>query len=275
MDRDRDYVLGTHDEEINRLGLQHRVWSPRVTEAWRRSGFAAGQTLLDVGCGPGFAALDLARIVGPKGRVVAVDRSRRFLDALETARRELGFAHLETHEIDLDEDPLPAIQADGAWARWVFAFLRRPRDLLARVAMALKPGGVFVAHEYFDYSTWRLAPPCPELEEFVEIVMRSWRASGGEPDIGLLLPRWLGELGFEISNLRPLIEIVPPTSHIWQWPKSFIRVGLRCFIELGQITSDRARAIEDAFAAREAEPQTLLITPAVLEVVAVRTPRAP
>ncbi len=27
---DRDYVLGTHDEELERLGLQHRVWRPRM-----------------------------------------------------------------------------------------------------------------------------------------------------------------------------------------------------------------------------------------------------
>ena len=35
---DRDYVLGTHDEEIARLGLQHRVWRPMVLECWYRAG---------------------------------------------------------------------------------------------------------------------------------------------------------------------------------------------------------------------------------------------
>ena len=73
---ERDYVLGTNDEEIQRLALQHRVWRPRALDAWRRAGFTAGQTLLDVGCGPGHATVDLAGIVGPSGRVVAVDRSR-------------------------------------------------------------------------------------------------------------------------------------------------------------------------------------------------------
>lgn len=43
-----------------------------------------GQTLLDVGCGPGYTTLDLAEKVGPEGRVVGVDRSRRFLRHLET-----------------------------------------------------------------------------------------------------------------------------------------------------------------------------------------------
>ena len=30
---ERDYVLGTHDDEVMRLGLQHRVWRPRALDA--------------------------------------------------------------------------------------------------------------------------------------------------------------------------------------------------------------------------------------------------
>src|SRR5688572_14038579 len=115
---ERDYVLGTHDEEIARLGLQHRVWRPRVLDAWRRAGFATGQTLVDLGCGPGWATLDLAEIVGPRGRVIAVDRSRRFLDALETAARARGLPWIETIETDLEESGAPPFEADGIWSRW-------------------------------------------------------------------------------------------------------------------------------------------------------------
>ena len=267
---DRDYVLGTHDDEVARLGLQHQVWRPRALDAWRRAGFAAGHTLLDVGCGPGHASVDLAEIVGPSGRVVAVDRSRRFLEALESTRLRRGLANIEPIEIDLDDGELPALQADGAWCRWVFAFLKHPRDLLARVAGALKPGGTLVAHEYFHYATWRMAPRCPELEEFVQVVTRSWRATGGEPDVGLDLPRWLEELGFQVMDLRPIIDMVPPSSDVWQWPKSFIEVGLRRLVDLGQLPAERARAISGALAAAEASPGTRMITPAVLEIIAVR-----
>ena len=55
MTQERDYVLGTHDDEINRLGLQHSVWRPKVLDAWRRAGFTVGQTIIDVGSGPGHA----------------------------------------------------------------------------------------------------------------------------------------------------------------------------------------------------------------------------
>jgi SAM-dependent methyltransferase len=265
-----DYVLGTHDEEIARLALQHRVWRSRALAAWRQAGFTVGQTVVDVGCGPGFASLDLAELVGPTGRVVALDKSKRFLDVLEAMRRQRQFENLTTYELDLDSAELPTLAADGAWCRWVFAFVQQPRKLLVRLATRLRPGGTLAIHEYFDYATWRAVPPCQELEEFVETVMDSWRASGGEPDIGLSLPRWLEELGFEIKGLRPLLDIVGPSDWMWLWLRTFIEVGRRRLVDLGYLTPARAEAVWQAFAGLEATPGTLMITPAVLELVAVR-----
>ena len=270
MTKERDYVLGTHDDEIARLALQHRVWRPRALDAWRRAGFTVGQTVLDIGCGPGHAALDLAEIVGPRGRVLAFDRSRRFLDALSAAQRQRGLANISTFELDLDEEPLPAAGADAAWSRWVFAFMKRPRALLERVAGALRPGGTLVLHEYLHYATWRMTPRSAEFEEFVRTVIERWRASGGEPDVGLDLPRWLEELGFDLRSLTPIIDIVPASSFVWQWPRTFVDVGLRRLVELGDLGEERARAIADAFASGEAAPGTRMVTPAVLEIIAVR-----
>jgi len=270
MSQDRDYVLGTHDEEISRLGLQHRVWRPRALDAWRRAGFTVGQTLLDIGCGPGHASVDLAGIVGPSGRVVSIDRSRRFLDALEAARRHHGLDNITIHELDLNEAELPTVDADGAWCRWVFAFVRNPRALLARVAGALKRGGVLVIHEYFDYSTWRVAPKSEAIEEFVRAAMKSWRADGGEPDIGLDLTVWLEELGFETTTLNPIIDIVPASNFVWQWPSTFMKIAVGRLVDLGHLTSERALAMSRAIEAAEADPRTLMITPAVVEIIAVR-----
>ena len=49
---DRDYVLGTHDEELSRLGLQHRVWRPTALDCWHRAGITIGSRVLDVGADP-------------------------------------------------------------------------------------------------------------------------------------------------------------------------------------------------------------------------------
>jgi SAM-dependent methyltransferase len=270
MEKEKDYVLGTHDEEILRLGLQHRVWRPRALDAWRRAGFTSGQTLLDVGCGPGYASTDLAEIVGPSGMVYAIDRSKRFLDALEQSSRQRGLVNIKTFEIDLNESALPAVHVDGAWVRWVFAFVKQPRTLLSNIAKSIKPGGVLVLHEYFDYSTWQIVPKSLEVEEFVHEVMKSWRDEGGEPNIGLDLPRWLNELGLSVKSLNPIIDVISPSNYVWQWLKTFGHVGLRRLVDLGRVSPERAQEIQKAFDTREADPNALMFTPGVLEIIAVR-----
>lgn len=273
MTTEKDYVLGTHDDEIERLGLQHRVWRPKATDAWQRAGFTVGQTLLDVGCGPGYATLDLAEIVGPAGRVVGVDRSRRFLSHLETQIEQRGIGHVETVEMDLDDAELSnrlSGEFDGAWCRWVYAFVQDPKALLARVAGALRPGGVMVIHEYFDYSTWRLIPPSPAQELFVGKVMETWRATGGEVEVGTSIPHWLGELDFSIESVRPLIEIVGPRDYFWEWPKAFVDVGVERMRELGSITPAEADSVRQALADAERDPRSLMVTPGVIEIIARR-----
>jgi SAM-dependent methyltransferase len=260
------YVLGTHDEELARLGLQHRVWRPRALDAWRRGGFTVGQTLFDIGCGPGYASLDLADIVGTSGRVIAIDQSQRYLDALKAAARK----NISTYKLDLDADELPRVTADGAWVRWVFGFLKHPRALLERIAGILRPGATLVVHEYFDYGTWRFTRRSPLFEEFVATVMRSWRASGGEPDVGLDLSIWAEEVGFRVASLIPIIDVISPSNFVWQWPKTFTDVGLRRLIELGDMSEEGAAAIRNEFRTLEAMPHTKIITPGVLEIIAVK-----
>jgi SAM-dependent methyltransferase len=262
------YVLGANDLEISRLALQHQVWRPRALDAWKRADFGPGQTILDVGCGPGYSALDLAEIVGPTGSVVAIDSSIRFLDVLDTRRCLAGLQNIALVQLDLNESSFP-IRGDGAWCRWVFAFVRRPRQLLGRIADALKPGAVLVIHEYFDYATWRTAPRCTRLETFTRLVMDDWRDRGGEPDIGWRLAEWLPEYGFRTASMRPMVDVVTPASYLWEWQKSFLKSGLRQLVQTGRLTREESSATSQAFADVEGAPNALMITPGVLEIIAV------
>ena len=106
MATDRDYFLGTHDEELQRLGLQHRVWRAAVLDCWQRAGIAAGSRVLDVGAGPGYAAADLAEIVGTGGEVVAVERSARYVEAGRGMLAQHGFANVRYHEARPDDRPV-------------------------------------------------------------------------------------------------------------------------------------------------------------------------
>src|SRR5262245_52509464 len=195
-----EYWLGTNDQEVQRLHLQHTVWKPFATDAWKRAGFTIGQILLDLGCGPGFATLDLAAIVGSEGKIFAIDQSKGFLEFLISTCNARALRNVVANEVNLNAGSIPAKNVDGVWARWIFAFVRDPHRLLREVAGAMKPGASIVIHEYFQYSTWRFIPPLAELEEFVRTVIRVWKEGGGDPDVGLQLPGWLTDLNFEILS---------------------------------------------------------------------------
>ncbi len=267
---ENEYVLGTHDAEIERLGLQHCAWRPRVQAAWLAAGIGPRQTVMDVGCGPGYASLDLAELVGGSGHIVAIDKSERFLSALDRMRRERGITNITAYRADLEANEFPDVLADSAWCRWVFAFVKNPRNVLARVAAALKPGGVIVLHEYFNYATWQTIPPCAEIGEYVSAVMASWRDNGGDPDIGLWLPGRLEELGFELRAVAPIVDAVHCDQARWAWLRAFICVGRRRLVELGLMSDERAEAIWRTFTQLETRPGTWMITPGVLEIIAVK-----
>src|SRR6185436_7327580 len=93
---EKEYVLGTDRIELERLGLQHQLWLAQAAAGWERGGFRRGQRILDVGCGPGFATIDLAQRVGPRGKIVAIDISQRFLTHLEQRASLQGLTNIRT-----------------------------------------------------------------------------------------------------------------------------------------------------------------------------------
>lgn len=267
---ERDYVLGTHDAEIARLRLQHRVWRPRMLDAWRRAGITQGQTVIDVGSGPGYAALDLAEIVGPQGRVIAVERSARFLDVIREAAQRDAVENISTVEADITEGSIGEAVADAAWCRWVFSWLTQPERGVANIARALKADGIAVFHEYLDYGTWGLAPRSDAFAALVHATIDSVAKTGATIDSAVRLPHLLEGQGFEIVSLKPIVDIVEPQNYVWQWPVAFARGFHQKLVSDGLIAPELAeKALADLTRA-EREGGTRMITPMVLEIIARR-----
>ncbi|MDQ2867416.1 MAG: class I SAM-dependent methyltransferase [Verrucomicrobiota bacterium] len=263
---EHDYVLGTHDEELARLGLQHRVWRASVLECWRHAGITVGSRVLDVGAGPGYATADLAEMVGASGRVVALERSEKFLDFGRAHCRP--FPQVEFRQTDVMLDDFPTEGFDFSWARWIACFVSDPARLIRKIADALSPGGIAVFHEYAAYQTWRYLPARPYQTQFLDKVMESWRAEGGEPDIALALPQLLHVCGMSVRSATPHIFCVRPNDYAWQWPKEFLATHPARLRELGMVDDAFTEEIRAEAAAAESAPESFVLTPLVLEIVA-------
>jgi hypothetical protein len=127
-----------------------------------------------------------------------------------------------------------------------------------------------VFHEYIDYASWRYSPPLPAAEEFVRRVMSGWRALGGEPDVAAQLSPLLSGCALWIREAVPRVFCVRPGDHTWRWPAAFLHVQLGRIRELGLAEPTWVEAVRQEFAAAEADPNTLMVTPMVLEIIAER-----
>jgi len=272
---ENDYVLGTGTDESVRLGLQHRLWSAATHDLWEKAAIQPGQTVMDLGCGPGHATLDLAQIVGPSGRVVAIDESAAFLKQLHDAAVHRKALHIERVLGDVQD--LSEVMAgeddtvDVAYARWVFCFLERPEDVIKGLGSIVKRGGRVVIQDYFNYErSLTLAPRREAFSRVISAVAASWRARGGDTDIMGRLPTMLQTHGFRVDHIGVVQRIARPGSSLWHWPNSFWQTFLPKLVESGFITREDKEAFDAAWDEASNDPGSFVQLPPVYELVATR-----
>ncbi len=97
--------------------MSFKVWLGRHAEAaLREVGLAPGQRVLDYGCGSGTFTIPAARIVGAKGKVYALDISKRALTEVKDKAAKEGLYNIETFLSDetkvaslLEDDSVDAV----------------------------------------------------------------------------------------------------------------------------------------------------------------------
>ena len=105
-----------------------------------------GERILEIGCGHGVAATMVCERLGSDGRLTAVDRSPKMIEA--AARRNAGYAAAGVAEfvvMDLEELDLGDRRFDKAFAVRVALFHRNPARARALVEPWLAPGGTLLA----------------------------------------------------------------------------------------------------------------------------------
>jgi SAM-dependent methyltransferase len=114
---------------------------PALEERLRRSGVRERQTVLDYGCGPGYYAILAARLVGPAGRVYALDIQPAAATMVTNRARAAGVDNVSVIVSDRDTGLL-AGSVDLVLLYDAIAAITDKQGVLAELDRVLKPGGV-------------------------------------------------------------------------------------------------------------------------------------
>jgi len=187
------YVIRGGVEGRERLRLLSEIMGPSTRALMAELGIARGSVCLDVGCGGGDVTFDLARAVGPTGRVVGVDLDETKLAMARREGEQQALSNVSFEARDVTEWE-PGEQFDVVFARFLLTHLADPGRVVSAMRHHVRAGGV-LAVEDIDFRGHFTEPDCPALRRYVELYTTSVRRRGGDPDIGPRLPGLLREAG--------------------------------------------------------------------------------
>jgi 2-polyprenyl-3-methyl-5-hydroxy-6-metoxy-1,4-benzoquinol methylase len=185
MSKAPDYPLGYSDVEARRLARQGAMLEESTAELFRHAGLREGMTVLDIGCGVGDVSLLAARIVGPGGAVLGIDRASSSLQTARARATAQGVAQARFEQADLASFETNQT-FDALVGRLVLLYLPDPAAALKRLSRYLRAGGI-VAFQEFDMSQVSQVPPGEVFKTVRGWVLAAFGAAGAELDMGTKL----------------------------------------------------------------------------------------
>ena len=133
----------TETESSEARRVERAYLSPEITHQRLRTldalAVQPGESILDAGCGPGLLAAELARLTGPSGRVLAVDKSADMLD-LAGARCH-GMQQVEFRQAAIERLDDADASFDVTVCTQVLLYVEDVAAALAQMHRLMRPGG--------------------------------------------------------------------------------------------------------------------------------------
>jgi predicted O-methyltransferase YrrM len=176
------YAIRGGIEGKRRLDLLAQVMAPTIQALLARAGLRPGMRCLDLGCGGGHVSRLLAQMVGQSGRVVGLDLDQVKLESAQEHCRSEGLENVEFRQVDVTEWSEPETY-DLVYGRFILSHLGGRPAVVARMAEALRPGGVVVLED-IDFTGSFCYPPNSAYDRYCELYRAVIRRRGGDADLG-------------------------------------------------------------------------------------------
>jgi len=201
-----DYLLGSTDAEHERLIRQAVRLAPVTERFFREAGIGPGQRVLDLGSGVGDVAMLAARLVGPSGEVVGIERDPRSITRARTRAADAGLRNVTFTQSDIAQFSSDGL-FDAAVGRYILQFLPDPVAVLRSLSQRVRPGGVIA----FQEGSWApfvlLSAHLPLWSASVSLLHEASLRSGVNLEIGLALHKVFQDAGLPAPNMRLEMEL--------------------------------------------------------------------
>ena len=133
------------EEWIKTLDGTTRVATLKIDEVVAAMQLKAGQTVADIGAGTGLLSVPVAKAVGPRGRVFAVEIDAGFFPSIKKRADDNGVTNIQTVLGSFTDPKLPVTTVDLAFFHDVLHHVDRRGEYLKTLAKYIAPGGrIFV-----------------------------------------------------------------------------------------------------------------------------------
>lgn len=148
--------------------LEERLKLMPPDEIFSMINLKKGDVFLDIGAGPGGFSIPAANLVGPGGKVIALDISQEILDYLSVRVNEAGIENIEIIRSEENDLMVPDQTGDISFLCMVFHETTTPVLFLQKVFRATKPGGKVVVIEWAK-KPMEKGPPIEDRLELEEV----------------------------------------------------------------------------------------------------------
>jgi SAM-dependent methyltransferase len=211
-DRVHRYLLDGGDDDLRRLLGVSQVLAEPARTALRRSGISPGWRVIECGCGPIGALVQLAELTGENGQVIGIDQNPSAVDRVRLTAAALGLGTVTAITGDVHELGAAALggPADLAYTRLFLVHQPDPVRTLRHIASLLKPGGWIIAQE-------SLRNPPPHSSPGLDELAASWHllgdlivGLGGRAGLVNRLGESASAAGLEVVRVDGSFAVGPP-----------------------------------------------------------------
>ena len=243
-------VLVAKFERFRNILLEGLSYHSKVP--FRALELAPGAKVVDVGCGWGDTAIELARMVGPNGSVLGLDCCDAFMEKGRADARAAGLANLRFVVADVQAYTFEQACYDFCFSRFGMMFFSNPVAAMRNIRRALKPGGrlMFIVWRELEANPWGAIPK--------QIVLRFLPEPGEDAEVcgpgpfsmasTTVVTAQLEAAGFDDIAFRRIDGPVMVGSTIDQALQFQLALGPagEIFREAGELAEQRREEITDA-----------------------------